>query len=421
VVSHEPARVGLPVFFAVMGIATAAWLGAYAAARRQPPPLAIVAGWALVFRLIGLAGQPVLEDDHYRYLWDGYVFAETGTPYGLPPIAAFGDPGVDPRFVEVLNGINHPDVPTIYGPVAELAFLLSHHVAPARLWPLKSLLVLLDLAMLALLARLVPGRELLLVAWAPLLVKEVAFTAHLEPLALAPLAAALALRARGSGPAPVAILSGIAVAARLQALLVAPLLLPRPRRRAALWFSLTIVACYLPVLGGSGVNERGGLSAFAEGWEFNSFGFGVLAAAAGDGAARATAPLLAGAVLLVVWFRNRHGRVEEFAAGLYGVAWLFAPVVNPWYLLWVLVFAAFRPASWAVAAVAVVPLAYAHGLNLPGALGAYEHPPWVRPLEFAVVAIALAADWRRLRTPARDRASPNSPRSAPTADPYSGR
>ena len=27
--------------------------------------------WALVLRLVGFVAQPVLEDDHWRFLWDG--------------------------------------------------------------------------------------------------------------------------------------------------------------------------------------------------------------------------------------------------------------------------------------------------------------------------------------------------------------
>lgn len=32
---------------------------------------------------IGLLGQPVFEDDYFRYLWDAYVFYSKGTPYGV--------------------------------------------------------------------------------------------------------------------------------------------------------------------------------------------------------------------------------------------------------------------------------------------------------------------------------------------------
>ncbi|MGR8929615.1 MAG: hypothetical protein ACU836_03165 [Gammaproteobacteria bacterium] len=38
--------------------------------------------WATVFRLIGCWGNPIFEDDFFRYLWDGYRFAADGTPYG---------------------------------------------------------------------------------------------------------------------------------------------------------------------------------------------------------------------------------------------------------------------------------------------------------------------------------------------------
>ena len=75
---------------------------------------------------------------------------------------------------------------------------------------------------------------------------------------------------------------------------------------------------------------------------------------------------------------------------------LLAPVVNPWYLLWLLPFVALRPTAAGVTALAVVSLSYACGLNLGiDSLGAYGHPGWVRPVEIGAVAAALLWDWRR--------------------------
>ena len=89
--------------------------------------------FGLGFRLIAFVAVPVMEDDHHRFLWDGYRFAATGDPYAKPPQARFGDDTVPAEFRAVLDRINHPDVPTIYGPLTEWAFRLSHAIAPARL------------------------------------------------------------------------------------------------------------------------------------------------------------------------------------------------------------------------------------------------------------------------------------------------
>jgi hypothetical protein len=74
---------------------------------------------------------------------------------------------------------------------------------------------------------------------------------------------------------------------------------------------------------------------------------------------------------------------------IFGVFFLLSPVVNPWYLLWMLPFVALFPTSAGVAALVVVSVAYAHGLHLPGSeLGPYDHPTWVRVVEVVTIFVA---------------------------------
>ena len=74
--------------------------------------------WAVMFRVMGLWGEPLFEDDFYRYLWDGYRFAIDGTPYGIPPEAYFTDPSVPPAFRSILSQINLSAAAEKLGPAA---------------------------------------------------------------------------------------------------------------------------------------------------------------------------------------------------------------------------------------------------------------------------------------------------------------
>lgn len=67
---------------------------------------------------------------------------------------------------------------------------------------------------------------------------------------------------------------------------------------------------------------------------------------------------------------------------------LVSPVINSWYLLWLLPFACvYRNLTAWVTASALL-LSYATGLNLgDGQLPAYNHPLWLRPLEYALIGI----------------------------------
>jgi hypothetical protein len=74
--------------------------------------LAAVAGLALVL------APSVLSDDLYRYLWDGRVLRAGFDPYAFAP----SDPALAALRDEHWAHINHPQIPTIYPPIAQGLF-----------------------------------------------------------------------------------------------------------------------------------------------------------------------------------------------------------------------------------------------------------------------------------------------------------
>ena len=78
-----------------------------------------------------------------------------------------------------------------------------------------------------------------------------------------------------------------------------------------------------------------------------------------------------------------------------GLFLLCAPVINPWYLLWLLPFAVIHFTASAWLASVLVMLAYVVGLNIEAdnLLGPYDMPSWVRPLEFGVIIFAVLAEF----------------------------
>jgi hypothetical protein len=394
--SREPERLDFWTFLALMAAGYAGLVLAYCAACRGGIGGRTVLAFALLFRGIGGLGEPVFEDDWFRYLWDGYRFAAAGTPYGVPPAAFFHDPAVPAPFRALLGGVNYPELPTIYGPTAEYAFLGAYGLAPAKLWPLKLLLSAVDLALVGLLLRLAPARRVLLYAWNPLVVKEIAFTAHPDGLIGAGLLAAWALSSKNRH-ASAALGLALAAGVKVSAGLALPLFLARMPQRAWGVFAAALALLYAPFLW-QGATEAAGLAAFAGTFEFNSGLYALVSALLPERAAKG----LLGAAWLALWFgvwrwRNAAGppRVDLVLGGLL----LVSPVANPWYLLWWLPFACLAPSLTAWVATAAVVLAYATGLNLDEAsLGAYGHPVWARPLEYGLVLLALGVDsWLWLR------------------------
>jgi hypothetical protein len=368
---------------------------------------------AVLFRLAGFLGDPLLEDDYHRYLWDGRMMATTGNPYASKPSDFFQQADLPDRFRVILDNINHPDTPTIYGPICQAAFAVSYWIAPGQLWPLKVLLLLADLFALRLLFGLATRRHVLLYAFCPLLIQETAFTAHPDTLGVACLIAAMAAfqRARWGW---VAGFLALATGAKVFALVLVPFLLwPAPKRFWG-WFAGALVAVYLPFVLQDNAGGSVGLGAFLHNWEFNSTGYALLKAAADERMAKVLAAVLFATAWLACWahWRSALARNAPVSTGpskwsmsqpalprgdwIFGMFFLLAPVVNPWYLLWLLPFVVLQPTAAGVTALAVVSLSYACGLNLGiDSLGAYGHPAWVRLVEIGAVAAALLWDWRR--------------------------
>lgn len=352
---------------------------------------------AIAFRVCGLFATPILEDDHHRFLWDGYVFAHTGNPYATAPAEWFDAAATPDEFQEVLDQVNYPDVPTIYGPLTELGFLVSYLTAPAKLWPWKLLLLAADLALLCALQRLagkdVSLRTMAFVAWCPLSVLETSFNAHPDALAVALLA--IAMVAGKSGHLQwLGVCCGAAVAAKVFAVLLVPFLLWRRSWPAWLTCALTVLAFYLPFWLQGGAADLAGLRAFARDWEFNSSIFAVLAWWLGPAPARVTAALLFVALWLAAFVHA--SRLTDHAAPLppglfiFAAFFLLSPTFNPWYALWLLPFVALRPTPAGITLLAAVSLSYLTEQNLGHAgLNGFAHPWWVRPLEFGLVAFAF--------------------------------
>ena len=348
-------------------------------------PLGRVFLWAGVFRVCGLFGGPFFEDDFYRYLWDGYRFAVTGTPYGVAPEAFFVDPAVPHLFRGILDQINNPDLPTIYAPVTQFVFLLSYLIFPGSVTALQAILIVFDLVTIALLFRLTSIGNVMLYAWCPLVVKEIAFTAHPDGIGVCLLLAAIVLSGKSRWKSA-SVCLGMAVGAKVFALVLVPLVLLRTRIKYWVMCGATILALYAPfVLSGS--TDMQSLRVFAQQWEFKSALFGLLSNILGVFETK----LLLGLVFAAFWIsysaRYRKDDANFIPRGdwLYGALLVVSPVINPWYLLWLLPFAAVFPSTWAWTASLAVLISYATGLNLNEyTMGPYQQPIWARSLEFAL-------------------------------------
>lgn len=354
----------------------------------------IVFAVAVAARVPLLLAPPSLSDDVHRYVWEGRVIVHGANPYthapSHPALAPLRDDGIHPR-------INHPELATIYPPLAEAGFALVAALSPTVL-AFKIWVVLHDLALvLALLALL--GRErgppLAAAAWAwnPLVIVEYTGNGHNEPTALLWLAMAWLLLPRR--PALSALALSAAVLVKLAPLVALPFFVARWTRRAR----FTALAVLAPGLLAFWALTRGadsGLGAYWSRWRNNELAFHVLERLLGFEPARfAALALVAAAIAWGLWRGLGTFAGSRFALR---VATLVAPVVHPWYLGWVLVAEPLRPsAPWLLLSLTAV---LNYGVFAAPAEGGDFHLPLAgRAVEYGLplaLAVALAL-WRRAR------------------------
>lgn len=413
-------------YLAVHGLLLVLMVAAYRLAREGGGSvLRIILLAALAFRMVAAWGGPVLSDDLYRYVWDGRVQVEGVHPYRHAP----ADPALGTlRDADVFPRINHPEVPTIYPPLAQWLFAALAFVGagPAGFQVAMGLIDMgVVLALLALLRALRwPVHRVVLYAWNPLAVVESAGSGHVEPLGVLLVVLAVGALVAGRAVRAGAAL-GLAIQAKLLPLVLVPGALRRMRGAGVAAMLAAVAIPWLPyALTGPAVG--GGTFAYAERWERNASVYAGVHAIArqvdtaavlkpridrlkerlGDDAldwdfwyrhvwprdvARATVAALALPWLVWLAFRRGLDPVRESLWAIGGVL-LLAPTVHPWYLLWVApLAAAVRSPAW-LAWCALVPLAY---LDAGG-----DVPGWVRGVQYGVVLVAVAVEGRRtLRVP----------------------
>ncbi len=334
---------------------------------------------AVLGHVVALFGQTVFEDDYYRFIWDGWRVLESGTPYGLPPEDFLDNPSVPPAMQAVLEWINYPQYPTIYGPVLQFLFAIVSFVAGSNELGLRILFAGSALLLTALLLKKYRPGSAALFAWNPVVVAE--STIHLHPDIILALFLFAGIAAGRRHPIVAGMLIGAAAGVKIVALAAWPILL-RLAPQALIAASVTLAALYgFFAVQGLGVGFDS-TETFATQWYFNPFAYELFFVLFGPTWGRVFALGIAG--VLVLWLHASAKNFERVPlAAIFGTILLFAPAVNAWYLMWLLPFAVGRREIWPYVASAVLPLSYLTGLNLE----LYEFE------EFEVHPLALRAEW----------------------------
>ncbi len=346
----------------------------------------------VILRVAMFASTPVLEDDFYRYLWDGAVTVQGASPYSFSPdevLAADEESSVPAALRqladesdEIIWRINHPELRTIYPPVAQAAFALAYRLKPWSLTAWRFTLLGFDIATLGLLALLLrklnlPMLSLAVYWWNPLLIKEAFNSAHVD-LVVLPFVLAAVLLAISEREVLAAGALGLAVGAKVWPALLFPVvvrsLFVQPKRliAAVALFTLLSGAMFLPVFHG-GLDDDSGFTAYSRSWEMNDALFMLILSASratvsgfgyephhGKLLARLLIGLMLGA--LIVWtMRKKPDTGSEFCENcliIVAALFLLSPAQFPWYSLWLIPFLLLRPRRSLLSLTLLLPLYY---------------------------------------------------------------
>jgi alpha-1,6-mannosyltransferase len=311
--------------------------------------LLFVLGLAAVFRVL-IVFAPPHSTDIYRYVWDGRVQAHGINPYRYIP----ADPALERlRDEAIYPGINRADyAPTIYPPTAQLAFWAATRLGETVTVMKLAMLAFEAAAIWAILkllaARGLPGPLVLIYAWHPLAIWEVAGSGHVDIIAVAfAMLAMLAAERKLLWSAGAAL--ALAACAKFFPLVLAPALWRRWDWKMPLATAITGALLYLPYLS-AGRHVFGFLGGYAdEGGLTTGDGFllAVLFREAGLGDAALPAFLLCAlgllaALALRTLFRAAPERPD--ITGASAIAAAFTVLISPhhaWYFLWLTPFLCF--------------------------------------------------------------------------------
>jgi alpha-1,6-mannosyltransferase len=363
-------------------------------------------------------------EDYRRYMWDGAVTAHEINPYLHAPQDVMTGKVDDPAIAQLaqsgratLEGINHPQLRTIYPPVAQAAFALAYWITPFGLSGWRVVLLAFDalaaLAVVGLLRKAALPLSLAFVyLWNPLLVTESYGGCHVDLLAAA-MVATFAWALVAGRPALAGLALALAVGLKLWPILLLPFLL------RALWgrwrqlalavgiLALCVSAMAVPFVSAFGTDSDSGLLTYARIWAGRSGAYQVFDELGWwlrsrfslemDGHYVGRGMMMLVLLPAVLWLGLRRAQGPAVLCRRMGLAillmLLLGPVLWPWYYVAAVPLAAIAvPRLGLLLWTALLPLCYLEGSGLSA-----THLTWIVhvPVWLVLSAGCACSCWRR--------------------------
>ena len=361
----------------------------------RPSYLYWILAAGILMRLSTLPSTPILEDDFYRYLWDGAVTGNGINPYAYSPedirkSLTEGNSLPIPQEVQTLanqpnntlSNINHPYVRTIYPPITQVAFAVAYWISPWSMTAWRGVLIAVDILnailLLLLLFRLNLSSLWIGIYWLnPLVVKEIFNSGHMDILVFPFLLMAFLMLFHKKHLIAILFLA-VAVGVKLWPLALLPIflrpVLPDTKRATglALLFGATVLILLSPMLLTAG-DANAGLNVYSQRWELNDAAFRLIVLIWSQ-----VLPLfsihpghsqwLARISIIILFFlwmvfilrkKTEHfSEIIDQALLITAGIFLLSPTQFPWYGVWMMPFLAIVPRRSLLLLTVLLPLYY---------------------------------------------------------------
>ncbi|MFZ1282255.1 MAG: glycosyltransferase 87 family protein [Ignavibacteriaceae bacterium] len=329
----------------------------------------------LLARVVLIPSSPILEDDFYRYLWDGTVTANGFNPYVQSPQDVLDkNINVPDKILdlakesgEVINKINHPKIKTLYPALSQLTFAVSYIIFPWSVVGWKFVMLIGDILLLFFLIRILKELKLPIVFisiyWLnPIVLHEFFNTGHYDLFALLFTAISIYYFLKNKYLTS-SVMLALAVGFKLWPVLIFPIFLRRLTNQKGklilngIVFSLVVIIIFIPVLL-AGYDENQGFMKYAANWINNAAFYTLLK----DGIELFTTTfkiyyvcadcvarwIVGGIVFITLLFLIRKPAknnldITDKILMIIAISFLISPTQFPWYITWMILPLVFSP------------------------------------------------------------------------------
>jgi alpha-1,6-mannosyltransferase len=213
-------------------------------ARWSPPTIGLLLAGTVLFRLAVSTGLPWLTDDFYRFIWDGQLIHADIHPFSVTPEQT----GLRNALFQALNSKGYFSVyPTVCQAIFYVGAFGKSHLASVSI--MRAFLLVGEVVTVYSLARRFGKRTAWWYASNPLAIIEVCGNLHFEGLAVCFLTLMMyqlwQAEQQSKGLIQAGMAYALAIATKINPLLLAPILVARMPNRSRIGFALTTVFCTL--------------------------------------------------------------------------------------------------------------------------------------------------------------------------------